>query len=307
MRRAFAAALVEIARVDTRVMLLTGDLGYQVLEPFIEACPDRFINAGVAEQNMVGMATGLAERGFIPFVYSIATFAVLRPFEFIRNGPVLHHLPVRVVGVGGGFDYGMNGVSHYGLEDLAVLRCLPSLTIVAPADHRQAVSALSQTWDADGPVYYRIGRDEHAVVAGLDGRFACGRANIVCEGQDLVIVTTGSIAIEVMHAADELRRDGIQSTVVVVASISPAPVDDLAEVLSRHRVAMTVEAHALNGGLGSLVCEVVAERGIACRVERCAAAEPDGLVGSPEYLHERHGLSRRQLAARGRALCASRQ
>src|SRR6058998_4414082 len=118
MRKAFVRTLIEIGAADSRVLLLTGDLGYMALEPFAQRFPDRFFNVGVAEQNMVGLATGLAEAGFIPFGYSIVTFAALRPYEFIRNGPILHQLPVRIVGVGGGVEYGNNGLSHYGLEDV---------------------------------------------------------------------------------------------------------------------------------------------------------------------------------------------
>jgi len=126
MRNDFLDELVKLAALDERVMLLTGDLGFMVLEDFQKHHPDRFVNCGVAEQNMVGIATGLAEAGFVPFVYSIATFATLRPYEFIRNGPALHNLPVRVVGVGGGFDYGHNGITHLALEDYAVMRTQPS-------------------------------------------------------------------------------------------------------------------------------------------------------------------------------------
>src|SRR5580700_2046408 len=129
MRRAFVETLAELAGKDPRITLLTADLGFMALEPFSDKYPDRFFNVGVAEQNMVGVATGLAEAGFIPFVYSIVNFAVLRPFEFIRNGPIAHKLPVRIVGVGGGFEYGTNGISHYGIEDIGVLRTQPGLTI----------------------------------------------------------------------------------------------------------------------------------------------------------------------------------
>src|SRR6478672_10951046 len=135
MRAAFARTLTELAERDPRVLLLTGDLGYMALEPFADAHPERFFNVGVAEQNMVGIATGLAEAGFVPFVYSITTFATLRPYEFIRNAPVLHDLPVRIAGVGGGFEYGHAGHTHHGLEDVGVTRLQPGLTVVAPADH----------------------------------------------------------------------------------------------------------------------------------------------------------------------------
>ncbi len=134
MRRAFAKTLVELAERDPRILLLTGDLGYMALEAFSDRFPKRFYNMGVAEQNMVGVATGLAEAGFLPFVYSIASFASLRPYEFIRNGPILHRLPVRIVGVGGGFEYGHAGLTHYGLEDVGVMRIQPGITLIAPAD-----------------------------------------------------------------------------------------------------------------------------------------------------------------------------
>src|SRR5215467_3834565 len=130
-----------------------------VMEEFRTAFPSRFFNVGVAEQNMLGVATGLAEAGFIPFTYSIATFAALRPLEFIRNGPVSHRLPVRMVGMGAGFDYGHAGQSHYAVEDVAVMRTLPGLTIVIPADSAQTETALLRTWDLAGPVYYSLGKD----------------------------------------------------------------------------------------------------------------------------------------------------
>src|SRR5215210_8318805 len=175
MRAAFAQTLTELAGQDPRVLLLTGDLGYMALEPFAEAHPERFFNAGVAEQNMVGVATGLAEAGFVPFCYSIATFATLRPYEFIRNGPLLHDLPVRIVGVGGGFDYGPNGVTHYALEDVAVMRVQPDLTVMCPADAEQARAAVLATAELRGPVYLRLGKGGD-LVPGLDGRFRLGRA-----------------------------------------------------------------------------------------------------------------------------------
>src|SRR6476659_1180778 len=147
MRGTFVRALVEIADSDPRVLFLTGDLGYTVVEPFAERHADRFFNVGVAEQNMVGLATGLAEAGFIPFVYSIATFASLRPYEFIRNGPILQRLPVRIVGVGGGFEYGPAGPSHHALEDVGAWRMQPDLLLIAPADFEQDGSALRATWN----------------------------------------------------------------------------------------------------------------------------------------------------------------
>jgi transketolase len=296
MRRAFVRTLTELAAGDPRILLLTGDLGYMALEPFAERFPDRFFNAGVAEQNMVGVATGLAEAGFVPFVYSIVTFATLRPYEFIRNGPVLHRLPVRIVGIGGGFEYGTQGASHHGLEDVGVLRTQPGIAIVAAADHAQAATALRATADLAGPVYYRLGKDDTYTVPGLEGRFELGRAQRVREGRDLVMIAMGSVASEAVAAAEMLGREGIRCGALVVASVQPAPVADLAAALAEVPVALTVEAHSVAGGLGSLVSEVSAERGLACRVVRCGVrGVSDGLCGSQAYLYRSHGLSREAL------------
>jgi transketolase len=292
MRGAFVRTLTEIAAEDARILLLTGDLGYMALEPFSERFPDRFLNVGVAEQNMVGTATGLAEAGFIPFVYSIVTFATLRPYEFIRNGPVWHRLPVRIVGVGGGFEYGPQGVSHHGLEDVGVMRVQPGITVIAPADHRQMASALRATWDLPGPVYYRIGKDDRSEVPGLDGRFTCGRAEVVRSGDDVVLITSGSVAGEATAAADALAGRGVRAAVLVVASVQPAPTDDLVAALGRVPLAFTVEAHYLNGGLGSLVAETIAEHCLGCRLVRCGVRTgADGVSGSQQWLHDAHGLS----------------
>jgi transketolase len=292
MRGTFAKTLVELAERDQRILLLTGDLGFMALECFSDKFPDRFFNVGVAEQNMVGLATGLAEAGFIPFVYSIATFASLRPYEFIRNGPVLHQLPVRIVGVGGGFEYGHAGPTHHALEDVGMMRLQPGLTLIAPADYGQARTALLKTWEAPGPIYYRLGKDDKTIMPGLEGSFDLGRAQVTRHGDDLVFVAMGSVASEVAAAADRLAELGVNCAIVVVASLNPAPINDLVEVLSRFSVAVTVEAHYAAGGVGSLVSEVVAENGLRCRVVRIGVrTTPDGVSGSEKFLHQKHGLS----------------
>ncbi len=291
MRAAFAKTLVELAQREPRILLLTADLGFMALEPFAELFPDRFVNVGVAEQNMVGLATGLADSGYIVFVYSIATFATLRPYEFIRNGPVLHHLPVRIVGMGGGFEYGPAGPTHHGIEDVGVMRLQPGMTVVAPADHRQTRTALLATWNLPGPVYYRLGKDDRSTVPGLEGRFELGRAQVIREGNDVLLVTMGSVALEAAAAAERLAGLGVSATVVVVASVVPAPLEDLSGLLKRFPLAMTVEAHYVVGGLGSLVAEIVAERGLPCRLLRCGVrTAPDGVSGSQSFFHARHGI-----------------
>jgi transketolase len=296
MRQAFTKTLVELAEQDSRIVLLTGDLGFMALEPFSDKFPDRFFNAGVAEQNMVGMATGLAEAGLITFVYSIVTFAALRPYEFIRNGPILHQLPVRIVGMGGGFEYGTAGPSHHGLEDVGVLRLQPGITVIAPADSAQTASAMRATADHPRPIYFRLGKNDKLSVPGLDGRFALDKVQVVREGSDLLILSMGAVSVEAVSAAEQLAAQGISCAVAVVSTLNPAPADDLRALLSRYPLAITAEAHYVTGGVGSLVAEVVAEAGIACRVIRCGVREtPSGITGSTSYFYDQHGISAAQI------------
>jgi transketolase len=296
MRNAFLDALLEIAEHDRRIVFLTGDLGFTVLEPFAERLPDRFMNVGVAEQNMMGLATGLAEAGLVPFVYSIGTFASMRPYEFTRNGPLLHSLPVRIVAVGAGLDYGHNGITHYALEDVALMRAQPDMTIIAPADPAQAVAAARASTAIDGPIYFRIGKTT-AAVPGLDGRFELGRLDLIGEGRDVTILALGSIAGEAVRARELLEQEGIGATVAVLASVQPAPLDELHELLADRPLALTVEAHYRTGGLGSLVAEVIAEHGLTCRLLRSAVeAMPRGLTGTMPFLNDVHGLSARALS-----------
>lgn len=296
MRNAFVSTLVELAERDERVVLLTGDLGFTVLEPFAERFPDRFFNAGVAEQNMVGIATGLAEAGYTPYAYSIATFASMRAYEFIRNGPVLHRLPVRIVGVGGGMDYGHNGMTHFALEDVAIMRVQPGLTVVAPADPDQARTALPLVQGLPGPVYLRLSKASTPVPE-LHGRFELGRADLIGNGEDAALVALGPMAASALEAAELLRNRGIATTVAIVSSLNPSPVEDLAGLFGSVPLALAAEAHYENGGLGSLAAEVIAEHGLACRLVRAGVRSmPAGVTGSEAYLHDRFGLSGERLA-----------
>jgi transketolase len=263
---------------------------------------------GVAEQNMVGLATGLAECGFLPFVYSIATFASLRAYEFIRNGPVAHGLPVRIVGVGGGFDYGSAGPTHHGLEDVGVLRLQPGLTVIAPADCEQTRSVLRDTWDRPGPIYYRLSKNDRLSVPDLGGRFSFGRAEVLRQGPDILLLVAGSLASEALAATDALGKMGIEATLAVVSTLNPAPVDDLRGRLESFDDVVTIEDHYASGGLGSIVAEILAESDIRCRLVRLGVKDgPDGLSGSLPYLLRRHGLSRESIVEAAKAAVEARK
>jgi transketolase len=305
MRQAFVRVLCEVAERDPRVMLLTGDLGFMALEPFRDRFPTRFLNVGVAEQNMIGVATGLADAGFVPFAYSIATFAALRAFEFIRNGPVLHHLPVRIVGMGMGFEYGHGGPSHHAVEDVAALRTLPGLGVIVPADSAQAETAIRATWNAAGPIYYSLGKDDKTAVPGLDGRFARGRVEVIGAGA-VAIVAMGSVAVEAAAAVDALATAGIAAMVVVVSSFNPDPTESLLAALAGVRHVVTVEAQAISGGLAAFVGVALAASDLDCRLTPLGVrVSPDGRSGGQRDRWRAHGLDRDGIVAAARAAVES--
>lgn len=285
MRKILIETLCKLARQNEQVVLLTGDLGYTVMEPFAEEFPDRFYNVGVAEQNMIGAATGLAEAGYIPFVYSIVTFATLRAYEFIRNGAVWHNLPVRILSIGGGLEYGTLGLTHYGLEDIGMMRLQPTMTILAPADNWQLKTMLKKTWNLPGPIYYRISKYD-AKVVGLRGRFGLGRLQLIRHSPKakILILTTGAITKEVMA----IKTD---CSVGIISSISPAPMRQLKQLLSKFELVMTVEAHYMSTGIGSLVAEVIGDYNLPCRLVRCGVKITNQFIGSEAYLHKAYKIS----------------
>lgn len=305
MRTAFVNTLLDMAADDPRIFLLTADLGWSVLEPFARAFPDRFLNVGVAEQNLAGIATGLAQVGAVPYIYSIANFVTMRCYEQIRNGPVLHRLPVRVIGVGGGFAYGHAGPSHHALEDLAILRAQPALTVIAPADPAQTRTALRATVDLPGPVYLRVGKGGNPEVPGLHGRFALDRPEVIRPGTDLLYLATGAIAREAVRAAQLVRRRGLSAAVAVMAHLGFHGGEELRDLLAQYPAVVTVEEGFTAGGLGSLVAETVAQAGLRCIISIQGVRTPfAGVTGSPAYLQGQCGLSADRLALAADALAA---
>jgi transketolase len=296
LRKAFIDTLCSLAQQDERIVLLTADLGFLAIEPFRDRFPNRFFNVGVAEQNMIGMTTGLAEAGLRPYAYSIATFAALRPFEFIRNGPVMHKLDVRVVGMGMGFEYGHSGPTHFGVEDVAVMRTLRGMTVVIPADSEQTVTAIRDTCDVPGPIYYSLGKDDKTTMPGLLGRFELGRIQITRSGSDAAILSMGSVSAEVDAAADQLERVGVHITVAVVSNFHPDPEDDLVELLKQFSFVLTVEAQTISGGLGAFAASVIAANGLPCRLCMLGVrTPPDGTSGNQQERWRKHGLDRENI------------
>ncbi len=303
MRQAFVEELLELAADDDRIFLVTGDLGWSVLEVFARRFPDRFLNAGVAEANMAGLATGLAQTGLVPFIYSIATFASMRCYEQVRNGAVLHHLPVRIIGIGGGYAYGHAGPTHYALEDLGLARIQPGMTLLAPADPAQTRSVVRASVDVSGPIYIRVGKGANPSIPGLDGRFEFGRPEVVREGSQLVLIACGSIAHEALGAARLLETDGLSAAVAVLADVSLTASEPLVNLLQGFPAVVSVEEGYATGGLGSLLAETIALRGLDCRLAICGVRQScSGTSGSEAFMRAQAGLDAKAVAEAARRL-----
>jgi transketolase len=309
-RTAFIETLCELAAKDERIWLLTGDLGFSVLERFSDRFPDRFVNAGVAEQNMTSVAAGLAQCGKIVFTYSIANFPTLRCLEQIRNDVCFHNANVKVTAVGGGLTYGTLGYTHHSVEDLAVLRSLPNMTVVAPGDPVESRLATQAIVAHSGPCYLRLGADplgekalQEPIVHKADPAFVLGRAIPVREGKQLTLMSTGGMLKTVVEAAEELAGDGIEAAVLSLHTVKPIDQEAILAAADKTRLIMTVEEHSLVGGLGSAVAEVLAKARLG-RVAFCPLGLEEGSMrrGSQQHLRELAGLTPESIAASARTL-----
>jgi transketolase len=290
MRNTFVQTLTEIAEQDPRVWLLCGDLGYSVLEGFAARFPDRYVNVGVAEQNMTGVAAGLAMAGKIVFTYSIANFPLIRCLEQIRNDVCYHNLPVKVVSVGGGLSYGSAGYSHHGVEDLAMARVLPNMTVVAPGDPVETRLATRALAADPGPGYLRLGKAGEPIVHTSEPDFRLGGAIRVREGADATLLSTGGMLQSVVRAADRLAERGIHAGVLSLPTVQPIDGDAVEAAARATPLLVTVEEHG-PGGLGSAVAEVLADRGCAARLRMMhlpRGAQP--AAGTQESLRAMAGL-----------------
>ena len=293
MRTAFLQTLLELAREDERIVLLTGDLGFSVVEPFMEQLPKQFVNAGVAEQNMTGLAVGLALSGKIALTYSIANFPTLRCLEHIRNDVCYHEANVKIVAVGGGFAYGALGASHHATEELGVMRMMPGLTVVAPADPIEARAATRAIVAHPGPCYVRLGKAGEPEVHAGPIDFQLGKALQVRDGRDLTLISTGSMLKTAVGVARRLEERGVTARVLSMHTLKPLDDEAVLAAARETGAVVTLEQHSVIGGLGSAVAEVLAEApGLKVPFQRIglpSAFAPR--VGSQAYLEEQHGLT----------------
>ncbi len=308
MRDRFIARLSQMAAQDPRIMLITGDLGFCVLDDYCERFPNQFINAGVAEQNMTGLATGLAMEGYTVFTYSIANFVFMRCLEQIRNDASYHDCNVNVVSVGGGFSYGALGISHHATEDLAIMRSLPGLTVVSPCDHWEASEATEAVANASGVSYLRLDKSTAGTSLKSDDEFQLGKSRMVREGSDLTLAATGGILEEALAAAEELALQGVQARVLSVHTLKPLDVAAFAAAANETGGIITIEEHTVDGGLGGAVAETLLEQG-----ERPGFFHRIGLrqgfssvVGSQQYLRSHYSMDCQAIVAKARELVESK-
>ena len=298
MRDTFVKTLIELAKKDKGIELITGDLGFGVLKPFWEQCPDQFTNAGIAEQNMTSVAAGMALNGKNVFTYSIGNFPTLRCLEQIRNDCAYHDANVKVVCIGGGFVYGSLGMSHQATEDLAILRALPNVIVMAPADLVEAEECTKVLASYKGTAYLRLGRGGEKRIHEKIDNFEIGKAIEVHNGEKIAIFSTGAIFEEVTIAYDILRKDGFDPAVYTFPTVKPIDSNLIERIAKDFDLIVTCEEHNIVGGFGSAVSEVVAElpkrKAVLKRIG--INDEYSIIVGNQKYLRHRYGIDGESIA-----------
>jgi len=293
MRTAFINTLMESAQKDERIFLLTGDLGFSVLEKFQEEFPDRFFDIGVAEANMVGIAAGLALSDKIVFIYSIVPFVTMRCFEQIRNDLCYQNLNVKIIGVGGGLCYGSAGMTHHSLVDIAIMRALPNMTVICPGDPMEAKMATKSAISHQGPVYIRLGKSHEPKVHFYIPNFEIGKGITIKNGSDVTIIATGNILYNAKCVTDKLTNEGLSVRLISMHTVKPLDRSIILKAAQETKAIFTIEEHSLIGGLGSAVAEVLAETDSKKVLFRRFALPDKYLkdIGSQEYLREKNTLS----------------
>ena len=298
MRDTFIRTLIQMAQKDKNIELVTGDLGFGVLKPFWETCPNQFTNAGIAEQNMVTVAAGMAMEGKTVFVYSIGNFPTLRCLEQIRNDCAYHHLNVNIVSIGGGFVYGSLGMSHQATEDLAVFNAIPDMTVFAPADAAEVAACARAAAAWPGACYIRLGRGGEQKLWDDLSDFRIGMGLQVKKGERAAIILTGAIYDEVAAAVDMLKEHGIDPAVYTMPTVKPFDGQLIRQCAENCELIVTVEEHSVIGGLGSMTACVMAEmKQKKAYLKRIGVNDTFAAVaGDQAYLRNRYGVSAKAIA-----------
>lgn len=294
-RQAYGQALVKLGAENKDVVVLDADLSKSTkTELFARAFPERFFNMGIAEQNMIGTAAGLALAGKIPFVSSFAIFATGRAFEQVRNSIAYPALNVKIAASHAGISVGEDGASHQSIEDLALMRVLPNMSVIVPADAAQTAAAVVAASAHQGPVYLRLGRPAVPQLYSQDYEFHLGRADVLQEGQDAAVIACGLMVAPALEAAALLAPRGVTVMVINMATIKPLDVEAVVRAARETGAVVTAEEHSIIGGLGSAVAEVLVEK-YPVPMQRVGIRDTFGESGRPQELLEKYGLTARHI------------
>lgn len=287
MRNHLINKITELAEEDKNIILITGDLGFGVLDSFQKKYPKRFINAGIAEQNMAAIAAGLALEGNKVFIYSIGNFPTLRCIEQIRNDICYHNANVKILAVGSGFAYGTLGMTHHATEDLAIMRALPNMKVFTPCDSISAEAIAQAICRINGPCYVRLERGGEPEIFSKDEKFEIGKLKEIRKGYDIAVITIGTVINEAIKAADILREQNKNISVYSVYSLKPIDKEQILEIAKKYKYIITVEEHQITGGLGSTIAEIIAENNMNTKIIRLGLNDEfTSVVGNQEYLRE---------------------
>lgn len=295
MRTAYLKALYELAGKDKNVYALISDNGAIVYDDYRRDFPDQYLNLGISEANMLGMAAGMASRGKIPFAYTIGAFLAYRAFEFIRNDICLQKQNVKIVGTGAGEVYSALGPTHHSTEDLGGLRSLPNLTILSPASPLEVRKATLAAYEYQGPVYLRLGTNRESEIYEKDYDFVMGKGVTLREGNDITLIGTGSILKDVLDVAEKLERDGIQTRVVNIHTIKPLDEEIIQKAIDETERIIVIEDHNIIGGLGSAVAEVIAEYGKGVKYKRVGLKDFSHGYGKYSEVKDENGIGKAEI------------
>jgi transketolase len=291
MRTTFVSVLTERAEFDENIFLLTPDMGFSVFEGFEERYPDRFLNTGIAEQNTVGIAAGLALSGFKPYIYSIAPFALMRCYEQIRIDASYMEANIKIVGAGGGVAYGSAGTTHHIIEDFAIAKVLPNMVVCAPADPLEARQIFEQSLCTESPMYIRLAKNNEPSVHFSDDVINIGKAFTLKEGGDLEILTTGTITHRVTEWLPELQKQGISAGVTIFPTIKPLDTEFLDVLIKTEKNILVVEEHNIIGGLGESICAYLAMKNVKNKIRLLGIPDVySHYVGSQQFILDKFGL-----------------
>jgi len=287
-RQGWADALLELGEKNPDVMVLDADLSKSTLTcQFCDKYPNRFCNVGIAEQNMINVAGGLSLMGFIPFATTYGVFVSGRAWEQIRTTICINRLNVKLGGAHGGVSVGPDGATHQALEEISIMRCLPEMTVLVPADYHETYKATLAAAAIDGPVYVRFGREKVPVVTKADDPFVVGKASVMREGKDVTIVACGSMVAEALDAADALAEEGQEAEVINLSTIKPLDSETILASVQKTGALVTAEEHQIAGGMGSAVLEMLAQNH-AVPAEMVGIQDTFGESGTPEELLEKY-------------------